>query len=397
LTDKPTTDSPESTESEDKTPDSFQYSFSDSVTQILAQSQASLWVSTYQAGKLAVFRVNKEGKLSLLLRTFDKAMGMALSPRKLAIGTRHQVWHLVNEPALAAKIEPKGDWQACYMPRSSHVTGYVDIHELAWGGADGNELWFVNTLYSALCTVSPDCSFVPRWRPPFISELRKHDRCHLNGLAMVDGVPAYVTAFSETDSPSGWREGNHKSEGGVVIDIASGEIISRGLSMPHSPRYYEGRLWLLDSGNGRLVTVDPSDGSRETIAELPGYTRGLTFLGRYAFIGLSRIRETAIFGGIPIAENLDDRKCGIWVVDIITGEISGFIEFHETVDEVFDVQVLPGIVSPMVIGLEKDDVEKRCIIGAMDPLVAVEAKAGETGKECPSDSSGRSVSGGTGS
>jgi uncharacterized protein (TIGR03032 family) len=386
LTDKPTTDSPDPPDSKDKSPDSFKYTFSDSVAQILAQSQASLWVSTYQAGKLAVFRVNKEGKLSLLLRTFDKAMGMALSPRNLAIGTRHQVWNLSNEPALAAKIEPKGDWQACYLRRSSHVTGYVDIHELAWGGVDGNELWFVNTLYSALCTISPDCSFVPRWHPSFISELRKHDRCHLNGLAMVDGVPAYVTAFAETNSPSGWREGNHKREGGVVIDVASGDIVSRGLSMPHSPRYYDGRLWVLDSGNGRLVTVNPVDGSRETVAELPGYTRGLTFLGRYAFIGLSRIRETAIFGGIPIAENLEDRKCGIWIVDIITGEISGVIEFHETVDEVFDVQVLSGIASPTVIGLEKDDIEKRCIIGEMNPLAAVTTAPGETEKKLPGGS-----------
>ena len=147
-----------------------------------------------------------------------------------------------------------------------------------------------------------------------------------------------------------------------------------------------GRLWVLDSGNGRLVTVDPIDGSRETVAELPGYTRGLTFLGRHAFIGLSRIRETAIFGGIPIAENLEDRKCGIWIVDIISGEISGAIEFHETVDEVFDVQVLSGIASPTVIGLEKDDIEKRCIIGEMNPLAAVTTAPGETEKKLPGGS-----------
>jgi len=207
-----------------------------------------------QAGKLAVFRAEDEANISLLLRTFDKAMGLAVGPAKVAIGTRYQIWMLANAPALAPKIEPKGTWDACYLPRQSNVTGNIDIHEMAWGKDD--QLWFVNTLYSCLCTLSLDCSFVPRWQPPFISDLRKHDRCHLNGMAMKNGQPAYVTTFSETDEPEGWREGDLKREGGVIIDVASSEIVSHGLSMPHSPRLHDNRLWVLDSGNGTLQTVD---------------------------------------------------------------------------------------------------------------------------------------------
>jgi len=353
-------------------PDSFRYTFTDSVAQLLDGSNSSLWVSTYQAGKLAVFRAERKedgaAGLSLLLRTFDKAMGLALDHRRLAVGTRHQIWHLQNEPGLAPKIEPKGKWQALYMPRSSHVTGNIDVHEMAWGGDGGEELWAVNTLYSCLCTFSPDSSFVPRWQPPFISELRKHDRCHLNGMAMGEnGKPAYVTAFAETDTPSGWREGDgeYKRSGGVIIDVASGETIVRGLSMPHSPRVNDGKLWALDSGRGRLITVDRTDGSCETVAELPGYTRGLAFAGRYALIGLSRIRESSTFGGIPIAEKPEERKCGVWIVDTASGKIVGSIELEETIDEVFDVQILPGIALPWVIGTEKDGIEKHCIIGEM--------------------------------
>jgi len=241
------------------------------------------------------------------------------------------------------------------------------VHELAWGGESGDELWAVNTLYSTLCTFSSDSSFVPRWQPPFITDLRKHDRCHLYGMAMDKGKPAYVTAFAETDTPSGWREGDgeFKRSGGIVIDVASGETLARGLSMPHSPRVFDDKLWVLDSGNGRLITVDRSDGRVETVAELPGYTRGLTFVGRYALIGLSRIRESSIFGGIPIADKPEERKCGVWIVDTVSGNTVGSIEFEETIDEVFDVQFLPGIAQPWVIGTEKDGIEKHCIIGEM--------------------------------
>jgi uncharacterized protein (TIGR03032 family) len=346
--------------------DSFKYSFTSSISEFLSRFSASLWVSTYQAGKLAVFRAEGEANLSLLLRTFDKAMGLAVNPAKVAIGTRHQIWMLANAPDLAPKIEPKNTWDACYLPRQANVTGNIDIHELAWG--KGNQLWFVNTLYSCLCTLSPDCSFVPHWQPPFISELRKHDRCHLNGMAMKNGQPAYVTAFSETDEPEGWRKGNLKREGGVIIDVTSGEIITRGLSMPHSPRLHDNRLWVLDSGNGTLQTVDPKTSDRETVASFPGYPRGLAFFGRVAFVGLSRIRETSVFGGVPIAEKKDELKCGIWMVDIVTGNIIGSIEFQETIDEVFDVQILPGIAQPTVIGTEKNAIEKHCIIGSPEPM-----------------------------
>ena len=155
-----------------------------------------------------------------------------------------------------------------------HVTGDIGIHEVAWSG---DELWFVSTRFSCLATLSPDYSFVPRWRPPFISALAAEDRCHLNGLALVDGQAKYVTALGETDTADGWRA--NKPQGGCFIDVASGAVVSRGLSMPHSPRWHDGRLWVLESGTGRLVLIDPASGQRETVAELPGFARGLALSG----------------------------------------------------------------------------------------------------------------------
>jgi uncharacterized protein (TIGR03032 family) len=210
------------------------------------------------------------------------------------------------------------------------------------------ELWFVNTRYSCLCTRSNLYSFVPRWTPPFISELAPEDRCHLNGLCVVEGQPTFVTALGETDTPGGWRD--NKNSGGVVMEVATGEVIARGLSMPHSPRWYDGRLWVLESGSGGFGWIDAATGKYENLTTLPGFTRGLDFCGPLAFIGLSQVRETAIFSGIAIAEHpLEERCCGVWVVNIHTGAAVAYVKFEDAVQEIFGLQVLPGVRYPDVI------------------------------------------------
>jgi uncharacterized protein (TIGR03032 family) len=191
-------------------------------------------------------------------------------------------------------------------------------------------------------------SFLPQWKPPFVSSLSAQDRCHLNGLAMADGRPRYATALGQTDTPEGWRPG--KASGGCLIDVASNVVVASGLSMPHSPRIYQGRVWLLDSGTGRLVTVDPRSGKTETIAVLPGYARGLCFAGPYAFIGLCRIRETATFGDVPIAADRGRLKCGVAAVELATGHTVALLEFTEGIHEVFAVEVLPGTRCPAISG-----------------------------------------------
>ena len=334
----------------------FHYVHSSAFPAILEELDVTLLVTTYQAGKLVVIRASG-GRVSTLLRTFDQAMGLAVDQRRLAIGTRFQIWRLRNAPDIAPQIEPRGTHDACYVPRTSHVTGDIRCHEIQWGN---QHLWIVNTRFSCLCTLDENYSFVPRWQPPFVTELAAEDRCHLNGMAIVDDTPRYVTALGETNVADGWRE--NKAAGGCLMDVVSGQTIVRGLCMPHSPRFYRKRLWVLDSGTGRLLVVDVSSGQTETIAELPGYTRGLCFLGPYAFVGLSRIRETSTFGGIPIAERLDDLKCGVWVVDITNGQTAAFLEFDVGVTEIFDNRILHGIRYPAVIGLQKETIHGTFIL-----------------------------------
>jgi uncharacterized protein (TIGR03032 family) len=254
------------------------------------------------------------------------------------------VWDYRNQREITDRLEPKGRHDACFVPRNVHYTGDIRIHEV---GFASNELWVVNTRFSALCTFDADHSFIPRWRPKFVTHLAPEDRCHLNGMSLIDGRVRYVTALAETNEPQGWREA--KATGGILIDVDSGEIVARGLSMPHSPRWYAGRFWILESGKGTIATLDLASGRVETIAELPGFTRGLAFAGPFAFVGLSQVRESNIFGGIPLVDRLKERLCGVWVLDLRSGQVVAFLHFQGAVQEIFDVQVLHGLRYPELL------------------------------------------------
>ncbi|NET48673.1 MAG: TIGR03032 family protein [Merismopedia sp. SIO2A8] len=317
-----------------------------SFTDILNQLGLSLVISTYQAGKLVVARADG-AVTNTHFRMFNKPMGIAATPQRMALGTAAQIWELHNIPDAAAKVDPPGKHDACFIPRDIRITGDIDIHEMAWD-QDG-VLWFINTRFSCLCTLDKnnDYSFVPQWRPPFISAYDLMDRCHLNGLAMRDGKPRYVTALGATDTAGGWRE--NKANGGILMDMTTNEILLNGLSMPHSPRWYSDRLWVLESGKGSLAYRDANTGTLVTVATLPGFTRGLDFYGPLAFIGLSQVRESAVFSGIPITKTLTERICGVWVVNWQTGDTVAFLRFEDGVQEIFAVTTLPGIRFPEIV------------------------------------------------
>lgn len=329
-------------------PNAFRSVYTNGFPRLLAQLGASLLVSTYQSGRLIAVRADG-GSLNTHFRSFPSPMGIAVGPHVLALGTQRHVWEYRNQPEVGLKLQPRGKHDACFLPRKSHVTGDIRVHELAF--AEGG-LWIVNTRFSCLAALDGEHSFVPRWRPPFITALSADDRCHLNGLAVVDGKVRFVTALGATDAPQGWREA--KANGGILIDVPTGEIVARGLSMPHSPRWHAGRLWVLESGKGEIGTVDLATGRVDPVAQLPGFTRGLAFAGPYAFVGLSQVRESNVFGGLPLTERLKEKLCGVWVVDVRTGETAAFLRFEGLVQEIFDVQLLPGIRYPEIAEPDSD-------------------------------------------
>jgi uncharacterized protein (TIGR03032 family) len=319
-------------------PDPLRSVFTSNLPDIFRQLGICLAVSTYQAGKVILVREDN-GTINTHFRNFHKPMGIATGRNgELSIGGANTVWYYRNMPAVAQKLEPPNRHDACYLPRRIHVTGDIDIHEMAYGG-DG-ELIIVNTKFCTLCTIDPEHSFNPFWRSSFVTALAAQDRCHLNGLATVNGKPKFVTALGETDTPGGWRE--NKRNGGLLIDVETNEILLRGLSMPHSPRVYDNKLWILESGEGTLAVVNLEEKSWHTVATLPGFTRGISFVGPLAFIGLSQVRESAVFSGIPLVERLEERTCGVWVVNLQTAETIGFLRFEEGVQEIFAVQALPA-------------------------------------------------------
>ena len=330
--------------------DVIQCTASDSFSQWLSRAGGSLAITTYQAGKVAL--IGWDGRqVTVLMRHFDKPMGLAVQGARLALACRHQLWLLANAPLLAPDYleTQRGRYDALYLPRAAYFTGDLNIHDLAFG-ADG--LWVVNTRFCCLAALSQDYSFVPRWQPPFISEIVPEDRCHLNGLAMVEGKPKYVTALGETDTVGGWRPG--KASGGVVLDVETNQVVLRGLSMPHSPRWHQGQLWLLNSGAGELWRVDPSTGQHAVVCALAGYLRGLCFVGHHALVGMCQVREKHIFGGLPVQQRHAKLLCGVAVIDTRNGQQVGFLEFTSGCQELYDVQFLPGVFRPMILNLERE-------------------------------------------
>ena len=315
----------------------------------LAWAGGSVAVSTYQAGKVAM--IGWDGRrVTLLMREFDKPLGLSAAGDRLVLATRNDVWIFANAPLLAADFlenEP-GRYDTIYLPRASYHTGDLHTHDVA---ILGDDIWLAATRFSCLAKLSFDFSFLPVWKPRFVSDLVPEDRCHLNGIAVRDGRPRYVTALGTTDAPGAWRE--EKATGGVLINVETNEIVLGGLAMPHSPRWREGRIWLLNSGAGELLSVDPQSGRFDVVCRLPGYLRGLCFLGPYALLGLSKIREKHIFGGLPVQQRCDTLLCGVSVVDLRDGREAGFFEFTAGCEEIYDVQILPGVLRPMILNLEK--------------------------------------------
>jgi uncharacterized protein (TIGR03032 family) len=315
---------------------------SEGLPELLDRLRVSVLISTYQTGHLVVVSA-RQGRLVVTFHQFDRAMGIAVKPGTIAVCTRKQVWFLRAAADIAAKLEPRGYHDACYLTRTAHFTDDIQAHECAWVGP---EFWVVNTLFSCLAALHPTYSFAPRWQPPFVSALRPEDRCHLNGLAVVDGRPAYVTALAESDSPQGWRA--VKPTGGCLIEVPSARVVVRGLSLPHSPRVVGDQVYFLHSGLGRVDVADPANGQTRPVAELPGVARGLAIHGGHAFIGLSKARPS--LEGVPVVARREALKCGLWVVDLQSGSAVAHLEFRSGVDEVFDIQVLPDVAFPHISG-----------------------------------------------
>ena len=314
----------------------------------LEANRAGLAFTSYQTGQLFLVGVLPNGSISFNQQNFTRAMGVCRDGDRLWVGSLFQLWRL--EDMLRDGEVANGSFDACFVPREAHTTGDIDIHEIGIL-ADGRPI-FVNTKYSCLATIDPVHSFQPLWRPDFISKLAGEDRCHLNGLAMADGAPAYVTAVSQTDMLSGWRA--RREHGGVIIEVSTNRIVTDELSMPHSPRLVDGKLYALDSGRGQIIAVDPESGRREDIAFCPGFLRGLAIHNGHAIVTASKPRDGS-FKELVLQGEIEKRDgeawCGVFVINLRHGDIVEWIKLDGAIAELFDLAVLPGLLCPMSLGV----------------------------------------------
>lgn len=393
----------------------FECHYSDNLPAILKELNISLAFTSYQAGRLMMVRSDGK-KLDVNFKSFPRPMGLAATEDGLTLGIFTQIINFQREDGLLAQIKQplpaieqditaprikakqaentldadkgaSGEGQpaeqeispeltvkeqaalekqkqyleklyapmdervdACFITRSAHYSGMINIHDIEWGHEG---LWVVNSSFSCLCTVEPDYSFVPRWKPHFISELVPQDRCHLNGMTLKDGKPAYVTTFSKFDQPGQWRKGTKFD--GTLMSVQSNEILVDGLAMPHSPRWYNDQVYFCNSGLGQICSYQPQSKNTQTIAEVPGFTRGMDFYGPVMFAGLSKVRETDVTKPAPLAKKYDETYSGIWLFNLNDKDINGHakeighIKFTGNVDQIYDVAVIPDCSFPELI------------------------------------------------
>lgn len=325
-------------------------------TEWLVSSGASIAFTTYQAGKLFLIGVKPDGRLAVFERTFPRCMGLgvAANGRSLFLATHFQLIRFDN--VVDGNSQTAHD--AVFAPHLSWITGDLDVHDVVISSDRGPI--FANTLFSCVATVSDGYSFRPLWQPPFISKLAPEDRCHLNGLALDGDRPRYVTLIAASDVADGWRD--HRVDGGLLMDVISNEIVAEGLSMPHSPRLHDKKVWLLNSGTGELGYIEQAEKRFNPVAFCPGYARGLAFIGHHAIVGLSLPRENRTFQGLALDQRLTEHgaepRCGLIVVDTRSGDTVGWIRLEGVVRELFDVAVLPGVRNPALVGFKTDEIRR---------------------------------------
>ena len=390
--------------------------YSQGLPALLKELNISLIFTAYQAGRLILIRSDGE-KLDVEPIPVERPMGISTDKRRLTLGSFSQILTFVREDGLIAQLkkpllpieedrtapriksekeqrleaanEHSGVAQetdakeqqiipghrkqrhqavdqrvdACFIARSAHYSGMINTHDIAWGN-DG--LWVVNSSFSCLCTVDPNWSFVPRWKPHFISELKPEDRCHLNGMALRDGKPAYATTFSKDDGPSMWRSA--ETFDGTLIDVAANRILIDGLVLPHSPRWHEKGVFYCNSGLGQICVYEPDTGNHSVLSEVPGFTRGMDIHGSILFVGLSRARETRVSRPTPLSRKSDITRCGISLIHVKTGEEMGSIRFPRNVDQIYDVAVIPDCSFPELLDPTHPRMRNHFVHDQLQPL-----------------------------
>lgn len=329
------------------------YDFSSSATpsflQFLQIFHISIAVTSYDCQRLIVLR-QKNDNIDTLLVPAARPRGLAIKDNKLTIAAYTEIINYYRYDQLSADMADKIDLQSdsLFVPRNSHITGEINAHDIAWG--DGG-LWLVNSRFSCICTLQPDLSFKPRWWPMFLDGPTGDGAAHLNCMAMLDGKPAYATCFGPFSEGRSWRD-EISLDTGLLIDVQNNQVVMEGLCMPHSPKVYEGKVYVCNSGYGTVMCYDPVTKTAETLLEVQGFTRALTFYKHYMIVCCSKFRTSERAAPLPVALKYQESHAGIYIVDMTDLSIVAYCRFDGDVSQLYDVAVIEQSVQPEILGLQ---------------------------------------------
>lgn len=351
-------------ENVEEKPFDFSSAHTSNMPQLLQQLNISLVVTSYQSQKLFFIRSCGDD-INVNYKTFHRPMGLAVDEHQITLGTFTEILRFKRNDSVIDNFTERDKVDACFTPNVSHTTGMINIHDIAYGD-DG--LWVTNSAFSCLATIEPDYSFIPRWKPPFISELKPEDRCHLNGMALHKGMPAYVTTFNKSNEAKAWRE--KKQHDGTLIDVKHNRIVCDGLMMPHSPRCYNGYVYFCESGKGLIHRYDPKTDQCTQVTKLQGFTRGMDFYGPLMFVGLSKTRKSDVVTPAQITKEGEETISGVWVINLEDNSTIAYVRFDGDVDQIYDVGVLTSMRYPELVEPDNENVKSIFNFPQVLPVVS---------------------------
>jgi len=337
----------------------FDHEYSRGFIKWFEENNCSVMFTSYKTNRTYIMNVfNNSLELRSALMARPTGITISEDTKTLAISNMGNIIRYTNS---GAGTFDGNKYDAMFYPVCWHINGDTDVHDLRINKS--GQLYYCSSEYNCIAKTSSESTFNIEYTPPWItktySEILKkevppaEDRCHLNGLVLDDatGLPRYVTAACNLNYEAAWRDHINK---GVLYDIKENKFITSGLSFPHSPRFYLGKLWVLESGTGYFGYI--IDGKFQPKKFIPGFLRGLDFINNYAVVCASSDRHDAAFEHIPLGRILKsqsrDARVGIFIIDLDTYTIKEHFEFKKktngTLPEMYDVIILPNICRPYI-------------------------------------------------
>jgi uncharacterized protein (TIGR03032 family) len=341
------------------TSESLEYSADSSFIELLSNLNISLILSR-EYEHLLVGLSAQDGRLRQSHQVIPHPTGLAVSPDKESLfvaSTRNpnQIWEF--KPCLGHLSRKKSPFDVptdsfrSLLPfRTRFLPGAQYIHDIAF---IGKRLYANSVSQNAIIEIDFESSSANNhivWWPKSIEDEESKPDYSINYLQLnsiaagVDLESSYFSASCAKPGPT--LPGSLEFEvdkRGVVFQGKSRDVIATGLTRPHSARFYQGNLWIDNSGYGEVGLI--KDGQFQAKFKLPGWTRGLCFVKNVMFVGVSRVLSK-FSSYAPGIKNQSNIECSVYAIDLTTEAQIGSIRWPAGNQifaiEAIDVRYTPG-------------------------------------------------------